>query len=62
MLAECWQADDGSLVVVAVNHAATELALNVSVDVAPRGESPREHLVAATMAPRSAAVVHVGLD
>jgi hypothetical protein len=62
VLAECWQADDGSFAVVAVNHAAIELALNVSVDVAPRGESPREQLVAATMGPRSAAVVQVVLN
>jgi len=62
VLAECWQADDGSFAVVAVNHVAIELALNVSVDVAPRGESPREQLVAATMGPRSAAVVQVVLN
>jgi hypothetical protein len=56
VLVECWQADDGSFALVAANHATIELALKVSVDLAPRGESPREQLVAATMAPRSVAV------
>ena len=46
----------GCFALVAVNHAPSLLALNVSVNLAPRGESPREQLVAGAMAPRSAAV------
>ena len=56
VLAECWQADDGSFALVAVNHAAVELPLNVSVNLAASGQAPEERAVAAAMAPRSVAV------
>ena len=59
VLAECWRADDGSVALVAANHADGDHALNVSVNLAPSGGAvPHLVRVEAAMAPRSV-VVHV---
>jgi hypothetical protein len=37
VLAECWQADDGTFAIVATNHGETDITLNVSVDLSDVG-------------------------
>lgn len=61
VLAECWKADDGTVVLVAVNHATTAQTLNVSVSLHEAGEgfaqSDALHaVVESNMKPRSVIV------
>ena len=44
VLAECWKADDGTVVLVAVNHATTAQTLNVSVSLHEAGEGSRSQM------------------
>lgn len=60
VLAECWLADDGTLAVVATNHATTTFVLNVSVDVSPaHSAQPVIVAVVATMPGRSVRILPV---